>query len=498
MIGFDRNRRRRAVALLMTGALGTASLWALTAGGSATAATAAMASFSGIPQSDAAKLSATLQPAQPGDPATAVVDAQVRERASLGLPSDRNYVIDLLAGRSSSPAMTSNAQDFYGLVLTGDEAAQVADRNYLQSSMSNAGGVNQKAMDTYSSFVETHLGITNGQAAATMYFDGAVPPGFSAWLDGVVPASLRPIVHAESIPAPRAELDALAAKVSELNRTEKLTLSLLVNYSEGTVHIQSASQADLDRAATQFSGKLVRFDLTGKTGPTVNKDDVLPYGLMESSLYVIGSSYEHPGGIDACTSGFSVSSAYGPMLLTAGHCFTLNSMMYAPNFASQVGSIAARNYADLAGMNSTFDAEIASTYSTGRPLWGRVHINAADWGHQITGTIGQNTDSLGDFSCQSGWASGGMNGYSGPTCGAILTRNFLPWYIYYGTAVYRLMNCTSTPGDSGGGVYWGTIYGDLAVGLVHGYTTAWDGSYDAIISHLPYVTNTWGLTVMTN
>lgn len=45
-----------------------------------------------------------------------------------------------------------------------------------------------------------------------------------------------------------------------------------------------------------------------------------------------------------------------------------------------------------------------------------------------------------------------------------------------------------------GAVYWDTIFGSLAVGLVSGATSG----NDAILSHLPYVTNSWGLTVMTN
>ena len=50
---------------------------------------------------------------------------------------------------------------------------------------------------------------------------------------------------------------------------------------------------------------------------------------------------------------------------------------------------------------------------------------------------------------------------------------------------FRLIDTWSQNGDSGGAVYWDTIFGSLAVGLVSGATSG----NDAILSHLPYVTN---------
>jgi hypothetical protein len=448
----------------------------------------------GVPASDAEKLLATLSPAAPAEADEATVAAQAKVRGSLGLRSDTKWISQVLGDPASVGAVTASGGDFYGLTLASDEVSVVAQRNFLQNTMSSATGVNAAAMAAWQSFVETRLAIVDGKPRATMFFD-EVPGEIEDWLDKALPTEARSLVSAEPIPAPRADLDALEAEMTQVTRSEQLQVSFAIHYEDGRVWAGSPDQASLDRLAKEFVGRPIDLELTGDGGPTgYDKNQVLPYGLMESGMKLVTAQ-----SADQCTSGFSVNSGYGPMLLTAGHCFQLNWDVTAPGPGSwnAVGRVAARSYPNEAGSNWNFDAE--TVFAPTRPLWGRQHVNRDDWGHRINGWIGQNTDSLGDFYCHSGISSSGMDGYGGPRCGALLEKTFQPWWMNFANPVFRRIDTDSVPGDSGGGVWWGTIYGDLAVALVQGRMTSRDGTnVDAILSHLPYITNAWGLTVMTN
>lgn len=480
------HHHRRWIAVAAVAAAAVIPMVPATKGHSADAALT-QPRFEGLPSADREKLSLVVETAAPAEATEEAVSSAVRTRASLGLRSDRDFVVDLLTDPQRSGAVRSSGGDFAGLTVTVDEADELAIRNLLQNEMH---ALNSWLLRNEPTFIESRISSDdNGVVGATVLFDGPIDE--SIWKEGLalIAPEVRDRIAPAIAPVRRGVLDARAAQVIAVSRERGIRAGLSIEYFDGRLVINVPDVKEFDRLVAVVGDELLGLEVAGGTsGPAADKNQPQPYGLVHSSLALSQGS-------GLCTSGFAMSSGYGPVLLTAGHCFALGTNVYQGG--STVGTVAARNHPVTSGTNGNFDAETISTSATGRPIWGRIHINTIDWAHRITGWIGTDSDTLGDVDCQEGVTSSGMTGFGGPNCGVVLAKNFLPWWLAYANPVYRRIDTISQPGDSGGGIYWDTAYGSLAVGLVQGWLDT-GGNIDLIASHLPYVQNAWGLTPLTS
>jgi hypothetical protein len=423
------------------------------------------------------------------------IERIVALRSTLGLNSARNFVTQLNRDPRSFGGVWSDSSDFAGLVVTVDEAVKLSKRNRLQDSLRRMNRTLQ-SMDV--GHIESRIlrNTEGGSYEAGLLFARPLTAIESAKVKSEVVSNLDSKVSISIAPLDSGVLESLGERLASVALSEGIALSgYSLDYWSGIVRATVPTQADSDRLRSAIPFENVEITLGGLSIPTANKDQVQPYGLVHSSLAINIAIPSDPDHTSLCTSAFAVQGAYGNFLLTAGHCASLN--MPSWQGGASLGTVAARNYrVYFCCDDRRFDAA-AITTSNVRPQWGRIHVNSGDWGHRITGTIGANTDSLGDVYCHSGITTSGLDGYSGPACGVLNSRSFAPTgYMYNPLAVFRTFDTWSRPGDSGGGVYWDTIYGSLAVAIVSGSTG--NSADDAIASHLPFVLDAWGLSVMTN
>ena len=282
----------------------------------------------------------------------------------------------------------------------------------------------------------------------------------------------------------------VALSIDELGLTDA---SYWLDFWSGTVGLSASSHESVDQILT--SSPNVKFGEIRNDGnrPSTWKSQNQPYGSVFAGLLIASG--------ETCTSGFGVSTAYGNMLLTAGHCFSLNATTYQGG--QTLGPVVARNYKIFCCCDqSTFDAELIASASSGRATFGRIHVNDADWAHQISGWIGMDSDSVGAIICHSGSTTADLDGYSNVSekCGPVTKKNYSPnGYMYQPSPVFRVSTLQSRGGDSGGAFYWDSIFGSLGVGLMSGRTCGTEFcAANSILSHLPYIMNFWGITPLTN
>ncbi len=418
----------------------------------------------------------------------------VNLRAAIGLEAEPepDKVQSLLNGSSGSALVTIRTSDFANLTLSVVEAGKMLGRAKIQSLSFDA---NERATKAGSEFIESRIRV--GEATGEFVIDflleksspvieSAVSQVFGEEYLGRVNFVIAP----RSSAGVKADGEEVARSISELRLTDT---GYWLDFWTGTVGI-SASHPETIEQIMEFAPnvKLGEFRIEGNS-PSTLKSQYQPYGSVFAGLNVLGGP--------TCTTGFGVSTAYGNMLLTAGHCFSLNSTTYQGG--QPLGPVVVRNYKIYYCCDqSTFDAELIASAYSGRATLGRIHVNDADWAHQISGWIGMNSDSVGAIICHSGVTTAGNDGYSNPyeLCGPITQRNFSPnGYMYQPSPVFRVSTAQSRGGDSGGAFYWDSIFGSLGVGLMSGRTCGTEYcAANSILSHLPYIMNFWGITPLTN
>jgi DNA-binding transcriptional ArsR family regulator len=426
-------------------------------------------------------------------------------REFLGFRADREYVRSLHARPVETDAVEAESSDLAGLVMTRAEAKQMALRNYLQlRSHVVERWARAYAPERYAGYYMAAGAAPSGTLLYVRFVDATRGDLLAARAQ--LPGVLRSSVEIEDAEESLAELEVRADTVDAVLaplREQGLTTGLDLDEREGRISVfvapEHADRADEVRRLITDERVAIEF---GEDAPTWLKNETYTYGLVVGGQLIRGPNYDDYGQVQSfnCTSGFAAYGYYGPFMLTAGHCYLLNGMTYQGSLP--LGPVKALNGT---GINASFDAALISTYGY-RVNWGRVHVNKNDFAHQITGATPLDGDKIGDLVCSTGATSTGVTGLLRPNtrCGAVTERQRRPSYFPQAARKYRVANVTSLNGDSGGAVYWDTIFGYLATGLVSGCTAAIDKvclTYPdsrMIYSHLPYALATWGLTLNTN
>lgn len=445
--------------------------------------------LSELPVALADQLRSSLRPAAAREISPLEMRQARRLREELGLRSDLEYIAAQYRSEEAAFYLESSSGDFYGLRLTPREVGEVAMRNYLQL----------KAPDVYRALEATgyRLGgraiMSNASGAFLQVYVAVASMADRDSARAIAVSSLSPI-GPERVVVLRADADIetlqkeLGSAISRL-RDAGLRIG---GYIDEVLNVAVlTTDGDSDRARAERlvpSSDRLRYSLSAAGGPTADKNQAQPFGLVFGGLNI------------GCTTANAVHGAFGPFVLTAGHCYPLNTQIWQGG--APMGPIAARNNTYEPGAPSNrYDAAAIATANV-RPQLGRNHINSSDWAHQVTGWIGTDSDSVGDFTCHTGHATNGQSGYNGAgtSCGTVTNRFYAPAWMGFGGPFFRRTTYVATLGDSGASVYWNTAYGQLAVGIQSGcdYIPGSQICNNGVYSHLPYVTNDWGLSVDTN
>lgn len=391
--------------------------------------------------------------------------------------------------------MAIDSTDFAGLKLSVDEAALMIERAELQWRSIDA---NSRALEVDDGFVESRIrfDMDERRFILEVLSERDSTRTREVYLDAMTGVH-RDRVSFISAPRRIAEVQQDGAKVAELLAEKSVVgASYWLDCWTGTVGVAAENPQTIQVLQSELTSRGVAIGarLITSNQSSTWKSDAQVYNSVFAGLKISsGSSY--------CTSGFGVSTAYGDMLLTAGHCFLLGASTSQGGIA--LGQVVARNYRIYYCCDEgTFDAEVIASSASSRATFGRIHLNDVDWAHRITGWIGLNSDTVGSIICHSGVTTAGLNGYLNQSeqCGPITQRNYSPsGYMYQPSPVYRISTAQSRSGDSGGGFYFDSIYGSLGVGLMSGRRCSGsDCAGDSIISHLPFIMNYWGITPLTN
>jgi hypothetical protein len=398
-------------------------------------------------------------------------------RAHLGLPADRGTVERLLSGADASVRWFP---ELFSLPLLPHEVAVAVGRQQLQDRATEIGHSARRALgDAYGgSWIEPGGPDGSGRFVVATA-DPAVP----------LPADVTadPAVAVVTVRYPLARL------VAEIDGIERVLAAAGVDSggiavderaNELVVYVADVAAAARDpRLADVVSRPDVRLETGGGIADQVDKDDALIYLVVE------GGQAIGPTSSPTCTSGYAVDGAYGPFILTAGHCG------YVGQGWRQGGLVLGDVAADNQGGN--FDGMLISTFGT-RNNRGRLHITSADY-YEPVGFVTPG-DEIGFIVCNTGFGSTGMSGDLGPytRCGDISSRTLDPGPAY--NAVFRVADYRSLGGDSGAAIYRNTIYGISGEGVHKACFTTSTGAcvsnpYRAIYSYLPYIRDHWGLTL---
>lgn len=248
------------------------------------------------------------------------------------------------------------------------------------------------------------------------------------------------------------------------------------------------ADSDASRIPVELSANVVVEGGFKLVEPDTDKDDLLPFNLVEGGQYISGPT-------NALSSGFAVQNGFGTFILTAGH--------YSfPNLCAGVNGIWVQGGVNLGFMSASCeyggdsDGALISTFGH-RTNWGRVHWRSTD-NHQVTfGVTTQNL--INQTVCQTGWNTTGPSGdlntisrcgvVSSTTSTSPCTGNSPAWTAALGAANYRRAG-----GDSGAGVIWPTGYGFGAAGT-HSCQGFNGGTQGAIFSRFSVMANQWGLSI---
>lgn len=400
-----------------------------------------------------------------------------RLRARLGLPADRGTVERLLGGADPSARWFP---ELFSLPLLPHEVAVAVGRQQLQDRGTEIDRAARTALgDAYGgSWVEPG-GPDGAGRIVVATADPSVP----------LPADLAadPAVEVVAVRYPLARL------VAEIDGIERALAAAGVDSggiavderaNELVVYVADVAAAAGDpRLADVVSRPDVRLATGAGIAHEVDKDDALIYLVVE------GGQAIGPSSSPTCTSGYAVDGAYGPFILTAGHCGFVGQAWRQGGIA--LGEVAADN------QGGNFDGMLISTFGT-RNNRGRLHITSADY-YEPVGFVTPG-DQVGFIVCNTGFASTGMSGNLGPytRCGGITSRTFDLGLGY--NAVFRVADYRSVGGDSGAAIYRNTIYGISGEGIHTGCIATSTGvcasnPYQAVYSYLPLIRDHWGLTL---
>lgn len=406
------------------------------------------------------------------------LDHEIELRRQYGLSTDRELVRALHDNPNRFAAVRSHTDMFANLLLADGEVAAAVERAEVEYRGSEADLWAQRALgDRYAgSFVEG-AGIVLQCAGCDE----------QAVRDDVDAAGLHEVlrgrVAVRSVRYTRRELDDREAVVAAYLQAHGIpsngtTTDIVRNSVRLFVGPSSAAAIDreLENIERVAGGPIEIVRDSGDASLDVNKNEPIAFLLIEGGQ-AIGTS---PGGAE-CTSGFAVQNGFGPFILTAGHCVTINQTWFQGG--AQLGVAAARQD------GGSFDAGAITTFNV-RNNWGRIHVDANDWSHPIT--FGVSTqDLINQTVCTSGFVTTGMDGFGNPAtrCGVVSSLSYRPPGSYdatFGVASYRRNH-----GDSGAGVYWPTGFGFGAAGL-HSRSIN-EAPTPGVFSRFSVVANAWGL-----
>lgn len=408
-------------------------------------------------------------------------------RRELDFESDPDYVQDLYADPASFGGQVSSGNELLGLILTYEEIARMRTRNRLE----HHGG------ELEAWFRRVHPGVYAGILVVSGGPDGGGllvarvtgdPEALLREVEAQLPAELRGHLLLEQVPFSMDELVRHEAEVSRF-------------LSELQAHGYEFNASAVDLAANRVTVFVPRGASTGmsealrrrfgldRIGVVEEKGRAAPSGWLKNQAYewaLAAGGQQITDYISNCTSGISAHGYFGPFMLTAGHCFASEKSVYQGG--DKLGVVKARS------ISGKMDVEAISTFGE-RNTAGRFHRNANDFWSPVHWAIGLEKDTLGSIVCTSGTTTTGLDGFKNAPyrCGKLIQRYVRPNYKEFPnfSANFRIAQFASNPGDSGALVYWDTIYGTGAVGIVSGYTGEGFGVY----SHLPYALEQWGLTL---
>ncbi len=399
-------------------------------------------------------------------------------RRAWGLSTDGGTVGDLYRHPVEAGALEATDDRYGGLRLRADEveiAAEHARNEWLAPSVRSAAVAILGSAIHGGTFVEglsivVQCAGCEVETVRTEIVD-RVPDAESALDVRVVTYPLVELVeiHHEVATMLESDLSAVTSRIDE--PTNRVIVAVL---AEDVVLAQSA--------VSSFPTSSVSIEvLPGEPQDYVDKDDYYLFGVVGG-----GMSLDTSTQVGKCTSGVPTNNAaYGDMLLTAGHCGSTTSPSWLQG-GSSLGVFA------LDSDSGNFDVGGIAIGGT-RPSAGNIHSTSTDYWHTLTFAIGMNGDVTGSTVCQNGLATTGMSGNSNPTnrCGTLTSLTFDPGAGW--NPVFRYATMYGNTNDSGATIYWPTIYGYGAVGVLKGGSNP--GGSPVWYSHLPYALNAWGLTL---
>lgn len=399
-------------------------------------------------------------------------------RRAWGLNADEGTVGDLYRHPVEAGALEATDDRYGGLRLRADEleaAAEHARNEWLAPSVRSAATAVLGSAAHGGTFVEGLSIVVQCVGCKVETVRAAivdqVPDAESALAVRVVTyplVELATIQH-EVAAVLEAELSAVTTRIDE--PTNRVIVAVL-----------AADVALAQSAVSSFPTSSVSIEgLPGEPQDYVDKDDYYLFGVVGG-----GMSLDTTTQVGKCTSGVPTNNAaYGDMLLTAGHCGSTSSPSWLQG-GSSLGVFALDND------SGNFDVGGIAVGGI-RPSGGNIHSTSTDYWHPLTFAIGMNGDVTGSTVCQNGLATTGMSGNNNPTnrCGTLTSLTFDPGAGW--NPVFRYATMYGNTNDSGATIYWPTIYGYGAVGVLKGGSNP--GGSPVWYSHLPYALSAWGLTL---
>jgi hypothetical protein len=416
----------------------------------------------------------------------------VKMRTALGLRADVDYVQAIHENPGAYGAKRSDHLDLLGLTMTDDEIALQHIRNRLEAhsgplathlageDAATYGGLQLEASETPGEGTVLRIFTTDDSAAHLSAMTGRIPPSLRSQIRFTkVQRSLASLI------ADQASIrDAVARARKAGARINATDIELAANRIVLHVVADDATTHAAIVAESTLAGLPIVEDGV-EAGLNLSKADHLPYGLVEGGLVVSNFNLNL-----WCTSGFAAHNAYGAFLLTAGHCGNLGD--YFMQGGGFLGNVAAKQF------YGALDAGAIST-SGNRAQFGRFYNNLYDWAHPITFAIAENADTPGMAVCQDGAATTNLWGTGSQlsSCGLVQSQ-WLDWSaVVPGGSFFRLTSVGHHHGDSGASVLWPSLYGDAGVGILSGGfgVNGEDPYLGMVYGHLPYVLDTWHLTL---
>jgi len=463
-------------------------------------------------------------------------------RASLGLRSDRPFIVQLYGDPVALDAVRSESQSarFAGLIVARSEVASVDWRSRVAAAQATieaairrefGNGTYQTAwLDSSAGANSTvlHIYVGDNQAQIEAVARDAVADDLKASVvvheTGITGTEFRDLATSITVrlggnrerpwgPNDAVGIHLITADLRAARLVVEVTNSVAGDAAAAILQAEFSNPSLEVRRETQV-------ELTGN--PTCNNGTwKCDWNWVYAGLAI---SDQYAG----CTSAIAVRYGGGtlPAFLTAGHCLPnypssnwstsrWSQGAYGYNSGYEIGWNIAREYLD--GYNTHVDGLILdaglvyNNVAGSRPGIGRMHNSIHSTATVLSGVV--NVYSA-QTVCNTGWASTGYDGLryinDGVRCGYIFDINYVQdgygqWWPFRAWSTH-----TTQPGDSGGLIYGGDSSGATAVGITSGYSgqSCWNGSRwisntggypckDTVFSPLATTMAVWGLTFQT-